>query len=95
MPAQAAKVSVWGLGLIYVLPWLVGSWLARVTGPTKRLLAPVLRLTSLDRVFRATARAGQWLVDAVYWVGSVGEGEGWWAWALIILAVGTLFLAAR
>jgi len=95
LPAQAAKVSVWGLGLIYVLPWLVGSWLARVTGPTKRLLAPVLRLTSLDRVFRATARAGQWLVDAVYWVGSVGEGEGWWAWALIILAVGTLFLAAR
>jgi NADH:ubiquinone oxidoreductase subunit 2 (subunit N) len=94
-PAVLPNVSVWGLGLVFALPWLLGAWLARVGVHLERYLDPVWRIVNLEWFFRGLARVGQRLVDAVHWLGRVGEGEGWWGWALIILALGVIFVTAQ
>jgi hypothetical protein len=85
-------VSVWGLGLVYVLPWLMGAWLSRGLG---RVKGPVWRLVGLEWAVRPISWAGERLLGAVYWLGRVGEGEGWWGWALIVLSLAALFLTGR
>jgi hypothetical protein len=94
-PVLPDGVSAWGLGLLFVLPWLLGAWVARWDG---RLAdsAPFLEAAvRLDWLYRGAAWVGARLVGPVYWLGRVGEGDGWWGWALIILALGAVFLAAR
>ncbi len=88
-------VSVWGLGLIFVLPWLLGLWLARVGTHIERYLCVARSIINLDWFYRAATWAGQQLAGAIYWLGQVGEGEGWWGWALIILALGTILLTTH
>jgi hypothetical protein len=90
---ETAGVSAWGLGLLYVLPWLLGAWLARFSAKVAHYLEPLGRIVSLDWFFRAGAWASLRLVGGIYWLGQVGEGEGWWGWALIILALGALLLS--
>jgi hypothetical protein len=93
--AEPAEVSAWGLGLLYVLPWLLGVWLARIRRILGNYLVPIESVVSLDWCYRVVGWVGQRLVDAIYWLGRVGEGEGWWGWALIVLTLGVLLLAAR
>jgi hypothetical protein len=90
-----AHVSAWGLGLLYVLPWLLGVWLARIRRILSNYFGPIEKLVNLDWCYRVVGWIGQHLVDAIYWLGRVGEGEGWWGWALIVLSLGILLLAAR
>ncbi len=90
-----AGVSAWGLGLLYVLPWLLGVWLARIRRALNNYLGPIETVVNLDWLYRAAGWAGRRLVGAIYWLGRVGEGEGWWGWALIVLTLGILLLAAR
>lgn len=95
--ARRPDVSAWGLGLLYALPWLAGSWLAhswlsRSDGRLGNSLNTVWQVASLDWLYRAADWVGQRLVGAIHWLGLVGEGEGWWGWALIILALGTILL---
>ena len=90
-----AGVSAWGLGLLYVLPWLLGVWLARIRRDLNNYLGPIETVVNLDWLYRAAGWAGQHLAGAIYWLGRVGEGEGWWGWALIVLTLGILLLAAR
>jgi len=87
-----ADVSAWGIGLLFILPWLLGAWLAKVAGPTEDVLGRLRRIANLERLFRPAEWLGRKLLTAVYWLGSVGEGEGWWGWALIVLALGALYL---
>jgi hypothetical protein len=89
------EISVWGLGLVYVLPWLAGGWLARIGLRVAEPLQRVASIASLDWLFRATNWIAQKLVGGIYWLGRVGEGEGWWGWALIILALGAIMLTVR
>lgn len=93
--AQPASVSVWGLGLLYLVPWLLGIWLARMRGRLERQLGRVYDIVNLDWVYRAAGWVGQRLVSGVHWLGKVGEGEGWWGWVLIILALGVILLTVR
>ena len=93
--ADPPDVSVWGLGFVFLLPWLVGIWLVHVRNWSEGLLNPVRQVIGLDWLYRAADWLGQRFVTAVHWVGLVGEGEGWWGWALIILALGTMFLTLR
>jgi formate hydrogenlyase subunit 3/multisubunit Na+/H+ antiporter MnhD subunit len=94
-PVLPAGVSVWGSGLLFVLPWLFGAWVAR-WGSHLADYAPVLQAAvRLDWLYRAASWVGERLVGLFYWLGQVGEGDGWWGWALIILALGAVFLAAR
>jgi hypothetical protein len=93
--AEASGVSVWGLGLVYVLPWLLGAWLSRMRGSLGRYLDRVHYVVNLDWLYRAAGWAGERLAGAVRWLGVVGEGDGWWGWVLIILALGVLLLAAQ
>jgi hypothetical protein len=92
---EQADVSAWGLGLVYVLPWLVGIWLARATSRLQGHLEPVQRFLELDWLWRGAGRLGQGLVAAVAWIGRLGEGEGWFGWVLIILAIGIVLLTVR
>jgi len=94
-PMQLPDVSPWCLGLIYVLPWLLGIWLARVSGRISNYLGPVYRFVSLDWLFRAANWLGQRLGGIIYWVGKVGEGQGWFGWVLVILALGIMLLIIR
>jgi hypothetical protein len=94
-PAPALGVSRWGVGLIYLLPWLLGGWLARVSSRLGRALGSVRHALSLDWFFQGADWVGQRFVGGLHWLGQVGEGEGWWGWALIILAVAAIFLIAR
>ena len=87
-----SNVSAWGLGLLYVLPWLLGAWLARMSVRLRNPLGRIHELVTLDWLYRAAGWAGQRLVGGVYWLGKVGEGEGWWGWVLIILAIGVILL---
>ena len=90
--AERPDVSVWGLGFVYIVPWLLGTWLAHLRLRLERYLDLARRVLSLDRFYRAASVVGNWLVGAVYWLSRVGEGEGWWGWALIILAVGAVLI---
>ena len=97
-PVRSPDVSVWGIGLLYTLPWLVGTWLAyaSVRRPVYAdWLRHIAHRSRLGRVVQAVAWAGGQLTGAVYWLGQVGEGGGWWGWALIVLAVGALLSVAR
>ena len=87
-------VSVWGLALLYVLPWLLGAWLARVESRLRGYLDRIQAVVSLDWLYRALDWVGRRLVGVVYWLGRVGEGEGWLGWALIILALGYILFAS-
>jgi len=87
---ETAGVSVWGLGLLYLLPWLLGAWLGRVKGLQPGVLDRVWDAVSLRWFYRGASWAGQRLMDAVHWLSQVGEGESWWGWALIILALGVV-----
>ena len=93
--AQPTGVSVWGLGLLYLLPWLPGIWLARMRGRLESQLGRVYDIVILDWLYRAAGWVGQRLVGGVHWLGKVGEGDGWWGWVLIILALGVILLTAR
>lgn len=94
---QPVQVSPWGLGLLFVLPWLAGGWLA-VSSITRR---PPEVVEGLRRALHTDwpQRVGSWLSNALvaglHWLGQVGEGEGWWGWALILLILGALYLVAR
>jgi hypothetical protein len=94
-PTPTADVSTWGLGLIYLLPWLLGSWLARAGTHLQPHLEHVRGVLCLDWFFRGASWIGQRLSTGVYWLGRVGEGDGWWGWALIVLALGAIFLSSR
>ncbi len=94
-PVARPAVSVWGLGLVVALPWLIGVWLARYGERAERALTVLRGVVNLDWLYRAAAWLGQWPAGALYWLGLVGEGDGWWGWALAILALGVAFLAAR
>jgi hypothetical protein len=94
-PIALPSVSAWGLGLLFVLPWLLGAWLARVRSRLERHLGLAWQLVNLDWLYRAIAWLVQRLVGAIHWLGRVGEGEGWWGWALVILALGIIFLATH
>jgi hypothetical protein len=88
-------VSRWGLGLLYVLPWLLGVWLARTRGPLSDHLERVRVVVNLDWLYRGADWAGRRLERAAYWLGQVGEGDGWWGWVLVVLALGVILLQAR
>jgi hypothetical protein len=114
--AETSGVSAWGLGLLYVLPWLVGAWLARMTrmradgvrkieasggetavvpSPEVRALGRIGEILNLGWLYRLAGWLGRCLEGGVYWLGQVGEGDGWWGWALIVLAVGAILFTAR
>ena len=94
-PPDAPDVSRWGLGLIYVVPWLLGAWLARAGRQIGRYLELAAEVANLDWFYRAAGWVGRQLVAAIYWLGRVGEGDGWWGWALIIAALAAILLGAR
>ncbi len=94
-PVRASGVSVWGLGLIFVLPWLLGAWLVRLRDRLREYVAMVQSLVELGWLYRVLGWVGQRVVGSFSWLGQVGEGAGWWGWALIILALGAIFLASR
>jgi hypothetical protein len=92
---ETAGVSAWGLGLLYLLPWLLGIWLARFRGLQQRHLGRIWDAVSLDWFYRGAGWLGQRLVGIVHWLSQVGEGEGWWGWALIILALGVILFTVQ
>jgi len=92
---ETTGVSVWGLGLIYVLPWLVGSWLLRFGSHLEQHFGAARRVIGLDWLFGLAGGVAQRLGGGIYWLGQVGEGEGWWGWVLVILALGAIFLTTR
>jgi hypothetical protein len=83
------------LGLVFILPWLVGSWLVYVQRRLDDYLDALRRFLELGWLYRALDWLGQRVGSAVYWLGMVGEGEGWWGWALIVLALSAMFLTLR
>jgi hypothetical protein len=93
--SEIPDVSRWGLGLIYVLPWLLGAWLARAGSQIRRYLERAAEIANLDWFYRAAGWAGQRLLAVLYWLGRVGEGDGWWGWALIIVVLAAIWLNAR
>jgi len=93
--AETAGVSAWGLGLLYVLPWLLGVWLARFKGLRSRHLDRIWDAVSLDWFYGGVSWAGEQLVNTLRWLSKVGEGEGWWGWALIVLALGLILFTMR
>jgi hypothetical protein len=92
---ETPRVSVWGLGFLYMLPWLLGVWLARFRRLQQEHLEPVWNAVSLNWFYRGAGWAGERLVDVLRWLSKVGEGEGWWGWALIVLALGVILFAMR
>jgi hypothetical protein len=97
-PVGVTGVSPFGLALLFVLPWLAGGWLAVATARAPERLERLRRPALGQWAQRLASWAGgvlRGLTAAVYWLGQLGEGEGWWGWALTLLALGTLFLAAR
>jgi hypothetical protein len=93
--AEPSDISVWGLGLVYALPWLLGAWLGRMRGSLARTLDHVHDAVNLDGLYRAAGWAAERLAGVIRWLGIVGEGDGWWGWVLIVLALGVLLLAAQ
>ncbi len=94
-PITLPPVSVWGLGLIVILPWLIGIWFARFGEQAEGILTTLHAVANLDWLFRAAGWVGRQVVGILYWLGLVGEGDGWWGWALAVLALGVAFLAVR
>jgi hypothetical protein len=94
-PIAPPDVSVWGLGFLYLLPWLVGAWLARVGIRLAEHGKHIYGIINLDWLYRASAWLGRKFLGALHWVGQVGEGEGWFGWVLVILAVGIVLLIVR
>jgi hypothetical protein len=92
---QTADISFWGLGLVYVLPWLIGAWLARVSRRLGTGTDLASRVLDLDWLYGIANWVGKRTASATRWLGMVGEGDGWWGWALIILALGVMFLTIR
>lgn len=86
-------LSVWGLGFLLVLPWLVGGWLARTSHLFEAQADLVHRVVHLDWLYVVLGWFGKGLAAAVGWLGRVGEGEGWFGWSLIFLALALAFLA--
>jgi hypothetical protein len=94
-PVSLSGVSAWGSGLLFVLPWLLGTWLARVKVRLPADRGLVYSLVNLDWFYRAASWAVRRLAGAVHWLGRVGEGEGWWGWVLVVLGLGFIFFAVR
>ncbi len=94
-PIETAGVSVWGLGLLYLLPWLLGAWLGRLKGFRQAQLARIWDAVNLNWLDRGAGWAGRRLVGSLHWLGHVGEGEGWWGWVLIILALGAVLFTVQ
>jgi hypothetical protein len=94
-PIKTPGVSTWRLGFLFVLPWLTGAGLAYVSARQAGSLDRLRLVTGLPWLYRAAAWVGDRLGGALYWLGQVGEGEGWWGWAIILLALGALFLVVR
>ena len=92
---EDVSVSAWGLGLLYLLPWLLGTWLARFRGFRQRLLERLWDAANLNWLDRGASWVGRHVVNAVHWLGHVGEGEAWWGWALIILALGAILFTMQ
>ena len=92
---ETGGVSAWGLGLIYALPWLLGIWLGRFKGLRSRHLERVWDAVSLNWFYRGVSWAGDSLVNMLRWLSKVGEGDGWWGWALIVLALGVILFTMR
>jgi hypothetical protein len=92
---RVPDVSVWGLGLLYILPWLVGIWLASLAARWRRVAPMLQSVVGLDWFYRGAGWIGRGLQGAGLWLGQVGEGAGWFGWALIILALGAIFLSGR
>jgi hypothetical protein len=90
-----AGVSAWGLGLVYVLPWLLGIWLSRARELLERIGDVVHRVVLLDWLFAVLDATAARVIGGIHWLGRVGEGEGWWGWALIILALGAMLYLTR
>jgi hypothetical protein len=91
----ASGLSVWGLGFLLVLPWLVGGWLARTARQIQPQTDLVYRIVNLDWLYAVLGWVGKRVSAAVGWLGLVGEGEGWFGWSLIFLALALTFLAFR
>jgi len=91
-PVHIRGISAWGMGLLYIVPWLVGIWLASLGLRWRRIAPLVQSIVGLDWLYRALGRLGSVVEGAGYWLGQVGEGEGWWGWALVILALAAIFL---
>lgn len=94
-PVRASGVSVWGLGLVFVLPWLLGAWLFGLRVRLQDYAGAVQSFVELGWLYSALGWIGHRLAGLFSWLGQVGEGEGWWGWALIILALGAIFLGIR
>lgn len=94
-PVRVSGVSVWGLGLVFVLPWLLGAWLAGLGIRFQDYAGAVQSFVELGWLYGALDWVGRRLVTLFSWLGQVGEGQGWWGWALIILALGAIFLGSR
>jgi len=94
-PWETPPVSVWGLGLVFVLPWLLGGWLARIGRHVQRYAASAQGILELNWLYAAAGWLGRQIVALVGWLGLVGEGDGWWGWALIVLALGGMVLTLR
>jgi len=92
---ETAGVSVWGLGLLYLLSWLLGAWLGRLKGLRQEHLARIWDAVNLNWLDRGAGWAGRRLVNGLHWLGQVGEGEGWWGWVLIILALGAVLFTVQ
>ncbi len=92
---KVTGVSIWGLGLVFVLPWLLGAWLSGLRLRFQEYAAMVQSTLELGWLYRRLDWLGQRLVGLFSWLGQVGEGDGWWGWALIILALGAVFLGSR
>jgi hypothetical protein len=94
-PAGTGGVSGWGLGLLLLLPWLLGAWWATLGARFGRYASAVHRLATLDWLYKLASRVGLGLMGFLRWLGHVAEGAGWWGWALAVLALASVFLAVR
>jgi len=88
-------LSVWGLGFLLALPWLVGGWLARTPRLFESQADLVHRIVNLDWLYAVLDWVGKRAAAAVGWLGQVGEGEGWFGWSLVFLALALTLLAFR
>jgi NADH:ubiquinone oxidoreductase subunit 2 (subunit N) len=94
-PVAVTGVSVWGLGLLFGLPWLLGGWLASLRVHWQNVADHVLKIAGLDWFYQAAGWIGRQVEGTGFWLSQVGEGEGWWGWALIILTLGAILLSVR